>query len=145
MEHTYRSTARSTTQRRTVLLVDDEEFLRRMLARVLDEAGFDVVEAPNGMAALELAHEVDGHLSLVVTDVHMPMMDGIEFARAFRPLHPGVPLLFITGRDPAETDDPVYFNSHLLRKPFRSEAFVATVDRLLGERTDSPVRNDSIA
>jgi two-component system, cell cycle sensor histidine kinase and response regulator CckA len=97
------------------------------------------------MAALELAHEVDGHLSLVVTDVHMPMMDGIEFARAFRPLHPGVPLLFITGRDPAETDDPVYFNSHLLRKPFRSEAFVTTVDRLLGERTDSPVRNDSIA
>jgi CheY-like chemotaxis protein len=120
------------TPRRTVLLVDDEEFLRRMLARLLGEAGFHVVEAENGSAALQAAHAVDrGALSLVVTDIHMPLMSGIEFAREFRPLHPGVPLLFITGRDPVEADDPARFNGHLLRKPFRSEAFIATVDRLL--------------
>jgi CheY-like chemotaxis protein len=133
MEHTHRSATQPATQPRTVLLVDDEEFLRRMLSRVLDEAGYEVVEAANGVAALELAHQVDGNLGLVVTDIHMPLMDGIEFARSFRPLHPGVPVLFITGRDPAESDDPGFFNGHLLRKPFRSEAFVAAVERLLAE------------
>jgi DNA-binding response OmpR family regulator len=133
MEHSHSPMS----QRQTVLLVDDEEFLRRMLARVLGEAGFDVVEAENGAAALRAAHTVDGSLTLVVTDIHMPLMNGIEFAREFRPLHPDVPVLFITGRDPAEPDDPAYFNSHLLRKPFRSEAFIASVDRLLQERTES--------
>jgi two-component system cell cycle sensor histidine kinase/response regulator CckA len=124
------------TTRRTVLLVDDEEFLRRMLARLLGDAGFDVVEAENGSAALQAAHAVDrGALSLVVTDIHMPLMSGIEFARQFRPLHPGVPLLFITGRDPDEADDPSRFNGSLLRKPFRIEAFISTVDRLLEGQT----------
>jgi DNA-binding response OmpR family regulator len=118
--------------RRTVLLVDDEELLRRMLARLLDEAGFDVVEAENGSAALRAAQGVDSSsLSLVVTDIHMPLMSGTEFAREFRPLHPGVPLLFITGRDPSEADDPAHFNGYLLRKPFRSEVFIDTIDRLV--------------
>jgi DNA-binding response OmpR family regulator len=131
-----------TTQRQTVLLVDDEEFLRRMLARVLGEAGFNVLEAENGAAALRAAHGADGSLTLVVTDVHMPQMNGIEFAREFRPLYPGVPVLFITGRDPADSDDPAYFSSHVLRKPFRSEALMATIDRLLQERGQSVGRGD---
>lgn len=127
MGHIQESIARP----QTVLLVDDEEFLRRMLARVLDEAGFHVVEAENGEAALRAAQLADGGLSLVVTDIHMPVMNGIEFAREFRPLHPTIPVLFITGRDPAGTEDPDYLDAHLLRKPFRSEAFLAAVGRLL--------------
>jgi CheY-like chemotaxis protein len=121
----------STTQRQIILLVDDEAVLRRMLARVLDEAGFDVIEAENGEAALRAAQPVDGGLSLVVTDIHMPVMNGLEFAHRFRPLHPAVPVLFITGRDPSGTDDPAYLDGHLLRKPFRSEALLDTVARLL--------------
>src|SRR3954470_13298392 len=98
-------------QRRTVLLVDDEEFLRRMLARLLDQAGFAVVQAENGCAALQAAQGVDSEaLSLVVTDIPMPLMNGIEFARELRPLHPPVPLLFIAGRDPGEGDDPATVN-----------------------------------
>jgi two-component system cell cycle sensor histidine kinase/response regulator CckA len=120
--------------RRTVLLVDDEEFLRRMLARLLDSAGFAVVEAANGSAALQAAQLVHSSaLSLVVTDIHMPLMNGLEFARELRPLHPKVPLLFITGRDPVEADDPAHFNGYLLRKPFRGEAFLATIDQLLNQ------------
>jgi DNA-binding response OmpR family regulator len=134
------------TPRRTVLLAEDEELLRRMLARLLDEAGFDVVEAENGSAALQAAHAVDREaLSLVVTDIHMPLMSGFEFARAFRPLHPEVPLIFITGRDPAEADDPARFNGCLLRKPFRIEAFISTVDRLLNQRTGPRGLSDSLA
>jgi DNA-binding response OmpR family regulator len=132
--------------RRTVLLVDDEEFLRRMLARLLDEAGFDVVEAANGSAALHAAETVDrSSLSLVVTDINMPLMNGFEFAREFRPLHPEVPLLFITGRDPAEADDPTHFNGYLLRKPFRTEAFIATIDRLVNRTAGTPTLGESMA
>jgi CheY-like chemotaxis protein len=70
----------------------------------------------------------------VVTDIHMPVMDGVEFARQFRPLHPAVPILFITGRDlPASPDEPVP-NKELLRKPFRSEAFLAMVSQLVANR-----------
>lgn len=135
----------STMQRQTILLVDDEEFLRRMLARVLDGAGFDVLEAENGEAALRTAHLADGALGLVVTDIHMPVMNGIEFARQFRPRHPAVPVLFITGRDPGGTDDPAYFDGHLLQKPFRSEAFLAAISELLPHRPEPPARNDSVA
>ena len=134
-----------TTQQPTILLVDDEDLLRRLLARVLGGAGFDVVEAENGAAALRAAVGLDGALSLVVTDIHMPVMNGIEFAREFRPLHPAVPVLFITGRDSGMTDDPASFDGHLLRKPFRSETFLAEVDRLLGDGPESLGRDHSVA
>jgi CheY-like chemotaxis protein len=134
-----------TTQQPTILLVDDEEFLRRLLARLLDGAGFDVIEAENGAAALRAAADLDGALRLVVTDVQMPVMNGIEFAREFRPRYPGVPVLFITGRDVGITDDPAFYDGHLLRKPFRSEAFLAAVARLLGNGSESLGRSHSVA
>jgi two-component system cell cycle sensor histidine kinase/response regulator CckA len=134
-----------TTQQPTILLVDDEEFLRRLLARVLDGAGFDVIEAENGAAALRAAADLEGALRLVVTDVHMPVMNGIEFAREFRPRYPAVPVLFITGRDAGITDDPAFFDGHLLRKPFRSEAFLAAVGRLLGNGSESLGRSHPVA
>jgi len=120
--------------RATVLLVDDEEFLRRLLSRILNEAGFGVVEAENGAVALETARRINGGLDLVVTDIHMPVMDGMEFARQFRPLHPAVPILFITGRDLPATPDESVPTRDLLRKPFRSEAFLATVSQLVANR-----------
>ena len=134
-----------TTQQPTILLVDDEEFLRRLLARMLGGAGFDVIEAENGAAALRAVVGLEGVLRLVVTDIHMPVMNGIEFAREFRPHHPAVPVLFITGRDPGLTDDPAYFDGHLLRKPFRSEVFLAAISRLLGAGSESLERDHSVA
>jgi DNA-binding response OmpR family regulator len=134
-----------TTLQPTILLVDDEEFLRRLLARVLAGAGFDVVQAENGAAALRAAVGLDEALKLVVTDIRMPVMNGIEFAREFRPHHPAVPVLFITGRETSLTDDPAYFDGHLLRKPFRSETFLAEVGRLLGKGSESLGRDHSVA
>jgi CheY-like chemotaxis protein len=134
-----------TIQQSTILLVDDEEFLRRLLARVLGGAGFDVIQAENGAAALGAAAGLDGALKLVVTDIHMPVMNGIEFAREFRPHHPTVPVLFITGREPGITDDPALFDGHLLRKPFGHEAFLAAVSRLLADSSESLGRDHSVA
>jgi DNA-binding response OmpR family regulator len=115
-------------ERRTILLVDDEDLLRRLLARVLIEAGYNVIQAKNGAEGLAMSQTLDGSLGLLVTDIHMPTMGGIEFARHLRTIHSTVPILFITGR---ESDLPPDLNGTLLRKPFRAEAFLAAISTLL--------------
>src|SRR4051794_10382761 len=84
---------------RTVLVIEDEQDLRRLLTRALEGSDFSVVEAQNGELGLQAARRLTGSLSLVVTDINMPVMSGLEFAREFRPLQPRVPILFITGLD----------------------------------------------
>lgn len=127
-------TTQDSAPRATVLLVDDEELLRRLLSRILAEAGFGVVEAENGAVALETARRINGGLDLIVTDIHMPVMSGLDFAREFRPLHPNVPILFITGRDLPPIADTDVAQKELLRKPFRSEAFLDAVSQLVAGR-----------
>lgn len=122
------------TPRATVLLVDDEEMLRRLLTRTLAGAGFLVVEAGDGEQALEAARSLNDQLSLVITDIRMPVMDGIEFARAFRPLFPSVPILFMTGKDPkASLAMASGIDDNLLRKPFGPDLFLESVARMLGQ------------
>ena len=124
--------------RSTVLLVDDEELLRRLLSRMLLGAGFTVIDADNGRRALELAAAVKPDICLAITDIHMPIMDGLEFAREFRPLCPSVPILFITGRDLPESSDTEKLDGDVLRKPFRTETFLEAVARLLSGNTRAP-------
>ena len=132
-------TQASAPMRTTVLLVDDEELLRRLLSRMLLEAGFTVVDAENGRQALEIARDLDGQLGLVVTDLHMPVMDGLEFAREFRPIRPSVPILFITGRDlPERSASGHAWDEDVLRKPFAAEVFLDAVTRLASSSSASP-------
>jgi two-component system cell cycle sensor histidine kinase/response regulator CckA len=127
----------SAAPRATVLLVDDEEMLRRLLARILSGAGFLVQEAANGELALEAARSLNGQLRLVITDISMPVMDGLEFARAFRPRFPSVPILFITGKDPmASLAVASGVDDNLLRKPFGPDVFLEAVARMLGRSVD---------
>ncbi|HEU5304394.1 MAG TPA: response regulator [Gemmatimonadales bacterium] len=122
---------------RTVLVVDDEPAVRSVICRLLEEWDFRVLEAGNGEEALRLAKEVRGNLALVVTDVLMPVMDGYEFARTFRPLHPNVPILFITGHRPKALDAMTKKGEQLLFKPFGPDAFLETVGRLLESRVNA--------
>jgi len=114
----------------TVLVVDDEALLRHLLARTLAEAGFDVIEADNGEVALHAIRGCQGSLRLVVTDIRMPVMDGIEFAREFRPLFPRVPILFITGWE-TDSNGPGFTEGELLLKPFGPDRFLETASRIL--------------
>jgi CheY-like chemotaxis protein len=112
-----------------VLLVDDEELVRQLLARLLTYSGFAVEEAENGASALQAARRLDGALSLVVTDINMPVMSGLEFARALRRTDPSIPFLFITALDPALIHEPG-LRAEVLRKPFTPDAFLEIVTRL---------------
>ncbi len=98
----------------TVLVVDDEKSLRLYMARVLEDDGYTVIEAENGLEALSVLEDGDrGTVHLVITDVRMPGMGGMELAShlAMRPSSP--PLLFVSG---SHTLDDV--PGPLLKKPF---------------------------
>jgi DNA-binding response OmpR family regulator len=113
-----------------VLLVEDDELVRNLLARLLIDSGFDVVEADNGASALQAARRRDGALSLVVTDINMPLMDGLEFAHALRATDRQIPFLFVTARDPALVH-MAGLKAQILSKPFTPEAFLDAVTRML--------------
>ena len=80
-----------------VLLVDDEPELRRVLRRSLVRAGFEVVEAGHGRAALELARQ--SSFDVVISDVRMPCMGGMELLERLMLEEPGLPVVLMSGSD----------------------------------------------
>jgi CheY-like chemotaxis protein len=120
---------------RTVLVIDDEPMIRTLVCRLLEEWGFKAMEADNGRTALQLARKLNGGLSMVITDLSMPYMDGYEFAEAFRPLYPDVPILFITGKCPTILVGSLSNEQErILFKPFDPDEFLDAVARLLESR-----------
>ncbi len=117
----------------TLLLVEDEEGVRRLARRVLEAVGYRVFEAPNGDEALRLARQWSGPLDLVVTDVIMPGMSGQELSVRLRELRPGLRILYVSGY----TDDAILQHGNLLpntaflQKPFSPASLVARVRDVL--------------
>ncbi len=87
----------------TVLVVDDSRMMRRLVGQALGEAGFTVVEASDGLEALERMRE-HPEMQLVVCDINMPNMDGIGFLQALRkePFESSVPVVILTTRGQLE-------------------------------------------
>ncbi len=81
--------------RRTVLLVEDDEDNRELMAEVLESSGFLVLSAPTGAEALRALRERD--LDVVVTDVGLPGVGGLQVARAAKAVRPPVPVIVVTG------------------------------------------------
>ena len=80
----------------SVLIVDDEEPVRKFVDRVMRDAGYATSQAADGAAALEVA-STTGHVDILVTDVMMPEMLGDELARRLRLSEPGLKVLYLTG------------------------------------------------
>jgi PAS domain S-box-containing protein len=117
----------------TVLLVDDEPAVRRATRRMLERAGFAVVDAPNGEEALRVARAHPGPIDLLVTDVVMPLMGGPELAGHLAHDRPDMPVLFVSGYS-EENAIPAGGDGHFLHKPFTLAALVDAVGRLLVPR-----------
>jgi CheY-like chemotaxis protein len=118
----------------TVLLVDDEEAVRRPAAERLRELGYRVLEAADGPAAMRLV--ADGtRIDLLITDVGLPKgMNGRQVTEAVRERVPGLPVLFITGF--ASTRLPP--GSEVIGKPFQLELLARRVQDILGRGGPSP-------
>jgi CheY-like chemotaxis protein len=119
---------------RRVLVAEDDPVVRTMLQRLLREAGFEVRTAKHGDEALGIALRASGAFDLVVTDVRMPVMDGLELVRRLRERWPGLPVLYISGYDLELSAGSRRSASRqsLLRKPFDLDELLREVTRLLG-------------
>ncbi len=117
---------------RRVLVVEDEELVRLILAETLGDAGFAVVEAATGDEAVELIDDPDG-FDLIVTDIQMPgRLDGIGVGRHARAQDAGVPIVYVTGRpDSLSSIGSLGPRDAFVRKPYGPLDVMAAVDRLL--------------
>ena len=115
----------------TVVVVDDEPHVLAVIARVLEEAGYAVVPTPSAADALARLNDAASDAALLVTDVRMPEMSGVELAEAARRAVPGLAILFLSG---FPEDLPAGDAANLLAKPFSPEELVDAVDLRLAVR-----------
>lgn len=80
-----------------ILIVDDEEFLRIVLADILHELGHEVIQASDGVEALKIYKELKNEIDLVMLDVIMPFMDGFEVFRRLKEMDEDVKVVFTSG------------------------------------------------
>ena len=114
-----------------ILLAEDDHDMRRFLVKALQNAGHDVVAFDNGRSAYERIREEP--FTLLLTDIVMPEMDGIELARRSTELDPDLKVMFITGFAAValNPDSRAPKNAKVLSKPFHLKDLVNEIERLL--------------
>jgi DNA-binding response OmpR family regulator len=122
--------------RETILLVDDEDSLRLVIAKILEKAGYVVIRASDGLEALRLAVSHPGRIQLIVTDLMMPGMKGPDMVREVRQRRPGVRVLYLSGHteDSVMSEGLLAEGENFLQKPFALATFTQRVREIL----DSP-------
>jgi two-component system, cell cycle sensor histidine kinase and response regulator CckA len=117
----------------TILLVEDEEGLRALNARGLTSRGYTVLEAGNGVEAIEVLEKSGKPVDLVVSDVVMPEMDGPTLARELRSRNPDLKIIFVSGyaEDAFQKNLPEHGQFAFLPKPFTLKQLVAAVKETL--------------
>ena len=121
-----------------IVLAEDDRSVRRLVASELTRRGFTVLEAEDGVAALELIRREKGRIDILVTDVVMPRMNGADLAKAADGIRPGLKILFISGhpeRAGAGLDPTGATN--LLMKPFTADTLAARIKELITGRTEA--------
>jgi len=121
----------ASSRRQKILVVDDEQFMVHTLAKILEVLGYDVVSAFGGREAYEkfVAERVD----LVVSDVHMPDMNGIELMTSIKSRDPEFPVILVTGYgvEDARKTAGEYHADGFLGKPFRIEELRQIIEKTL--------------
>ena len=120
-----------TTRAGTVLVVEDDDAVRGFATRVLEQAGYRVLAAAGGIAALEISREAT--VDLLLTDVVMPTMSGREVADRLTSIAPGVRVLFVSGHDENAIVRQGVLDPSIryLAKPFTADGLIGAVDDVL--------------
>ncbi|HEX5182838.1 MAG TPA: response regulator [Allosphingosinicella sp.] len=116
-------------RRARILLVDDDPDVRNVAAAVVAELGFEVAGAESGEAALKLLEARP--FDLLITDVAMPAMNGVDLAHRARALAPDLPILFASGYADLETFGADLESENLIKKPFRLAEVAARIHQAL--------------
>jgi CheY-like chemotaxis protein len=119
----------------TILAVDDETDLLEAVRRVLTRRGHHVLAATGPAEALDLCREHGEEIDLLLTDVRMPGGTGTELADQLARLHPGLPVLFMSGLYD-DRDDELGAQARVVAKPFTPASLAEAVDGALSARAD---------
>jgi two-component system cell cycle sensor histidine kinase/response regulator CckA len=115
----------------TILLVDDEQSVRAIVVKILRRAKYNVIEAENGQAAVEIAKAHPGKIDMVLTDMYMPGLRGPEVVQAIAAMRPGLRALFMSGYADQDSRTAVPHGANFLNKPFSGQELAAAVEAVL--------------
>lgn len=119
---------------KTILTIDDSASVRQMVRMTLSAAGYKIVEATDG--ADGYAKAISGRFDAVLTDLNMPVMNGIEFIRKYRthPSSKGVPVVFLTTEsgDGLKQEAKAAGATGWIVKPFKQEQLLAVIKKVAG-------------
>jgi two-component system, cell cycle sensor histidine kinase and response regulator CckA len=115
----------------TILLVEDDEMVRRVAVRVLKNRGYHVLSAASGVEALEVARAYAGHIDLLLTDLVMPKMNGDRLAQELFPLRPKTRVLFTSGYAESAHDHGLGPGANFLQKPYTPRQLGDRVRKIL--------------
>ncbi len=123
---------RPTTEPFRVLIVDDDAAIRTVAKRILVNGGFGVSEASDGAEALSLLHKATEPIHLVVSDIVMPRLNGVELLEHLSITFPKLPVILMTGYSAADIfEKGIATPCAVLHKPFLPELLLAEVRRCL--------------
>jgi two-component system cell cycle sensor histidine kinase/response regulator CckA len=126
-----------------ILLVDDCDSLRSILARYLTLHGYTVIEAGDDIEALQTCDEFEGGIPLMITDISLPRLTGIELAERVKAIRPEASVLYMSGYAPDMLTERT--KECFLQKPFRLDDLVERVRSVIGEphAVRSPMRRQA--
>jgi two-component system, cell cycle sensor histidine kinase and response regulator CckA len=118
-----------------VLVVDDEPVLLQLVSMILKQNGHAVLSASSGVEALMVYSSYQSRVDLVLSDVMMPGMNGIELAERFRALNPNVKILLMSGYVSGNLELPA--DIELVKKPFLPNQLIELVEQTLAGRREA--------
>jgi CheY-like chemotaxis protein len=124
------------TGNETILIVDDEEMIRKFAGEMLEIIGYTVITAENGLKALEIYSQQAETIDLVILDLNMPIMNGVECLEAMAAVNPRVKALIATGYwVDSETKERLAKHAKgLISKPFKTEDFLRLIRKILDRK-----------
>jgi len=125
-----------------VLIVDDQEDIRKSVRLSLTKAGFEVIEAEDGEKGIEMVSRGDStyKLGAIICDIRMPKIGGVEAIAYFREAYPSTPVIVLTGYPDVRASVDLMKTGvvEYLEKPVSPEQLVAAVQKAINERTWGP-------
>lgn len=119
--------------RETILLVDDEKVLRSLGQEILIENGYTVLLASNGIEAIQLYKKQEGNINLVILDMIMPKMDGLETYKRLKEINPSLKILITSGYSHDSQKYKEFLNGidGFLKKPYKIDTLTKEVRAIL--------------
>lgn len=115
----------------TILYAEDDDSMRKFFEKALEKAGHHVIACADGERALRALKFADGAFDLLLTDIMMPGLDGVELAKQAEVLSPGIKIMFITGFSAVAKQDSSTTAATVLSKPVHLRQLVEEVDKLI--------------